>query len=168
MKDTSKQKGSLNASEVLQILADIEIEGIEFYMYLEQACELPALREAAGFLIKAEQRHRDRFLDYARNVQQYAEKRIGFELLHNNVRLLHNTRIFPSPTTLMLKTPPPNDADLLRLAIEAERANVVLIQDFAPHVLVEHHHVLEQLIKEELQHVERLERFMKKHFSENA
>ena len=125
----------VHAADVLKRMAEVEVEGMDFYAFVAETTAMPELRDAAQWLAGAERRHFDRFMEYARHYEQYVDKRIPFELLPEEIRQLFKTKVFPSAAALRLETPPPSDAALVQLALQAERASAGFVEAFKPHIL---------------------------------
>lgn len=154
----------IHAADVLKRMAEVEVEGMDFYAFVAETTPNPELRDAAQWLADAERRHFDRFMEYAQHYERYVDKRIPFDLLPEEIRHLFKAKVFPAPAALRLETPPPADAILVQHALRAERASAAFVEAFKPYIKEEHQPILDQVAKEELTHAERLERFQREHF----
>ena len=157
-------KTPLPASRVLQRLAEMEEQGIAFYQGLQEGTKSPRIAKLAGSLIKAEARHRDRFMTYAYEAAEGEEnKDLAGELPAEALRLL-NTNIFVSGDQVKSSAPYARDIDMVKLAIRAEENAALLLEELKSFVPKKQRPYIARVVKEEWKHKARLEEVMKKHF----
>ncbi|MBN2311233.1 MAG: hypothetical protein JXR94_19805 [Candidatus Hydrogenedentes bacterium] len=153
----------VSAAAVLRRLADMEQEGVDFYEGLSSGASTAWLRAFAGKLVSAEQRHRRRFLEYARRAEEGApeENQLEGDLPRDAVRLL-GTRLLPSKATIARSAAYATDEDALKLAIRAEENTALLLEQLRSYVPKVQRRYIDRVIKEEWGHKEKLEELLKR------
>lgn len=155
----------LTAAQVLRRLADIELEGIQFYRGLADGTDSPAVRDLAERMLRAEQRHHDRFMKYAIAAEQKAALE-GYGLtapIPAEIKNLLDTKVFVTRERAQNASRYATDIQLFQVAIRTEEHTALLLTQLRPYVPRTQRAYIEQVIKEEWGHKDRLEIFLKKH-----
>lgn len=159
-----KWRASLSAVQVLFRLADIELEGIEFYEGLAEGTESRWVRELSKDLIRAERRHRKRFLGYAAGALASSVAGAGgsIEPLPREVMRLLRASVFVSGSRIKKSARYASDTEALKVAIRAEENTALLLTRLREYVRNVERAYVTRVIKEEWAHKERLERVLAK------
>jgi|GEM_PF-3118474 len=156
----------LTAAEVLDRLAQIELDGLEFYRGLLRGTRLDKVRELAQMMIEAEQRHHDRFSRYAamaRASSNPADNALTAELPPELMRLMSD-RVFISGELGEKAGQNLDERKALRMGIKAEENTVLLLSQLRSYVPRNRRGYIDQVIKEEQNHQDRLESLFRKYF----
>jgi len=156
----------LTAAGVLDRLAQIEQDGIEFYKGLALGTQLEWVRELSEAMIKAEQRHYDRFTRYAaaaRTSRDPADNALTGELPAEVMRLM-SEKVFVTGNLAEKAGHNVNERQALVMGIQAEKNTVFLLNQLRLYVPRKQRGYINQVIKEEQNHQARLESLYRKHF----
>ncbi len=162
MAASSDTEGYVTASQVLRRLADIEQEGVEFYKGLKEGTQSEWIRAFADKLIRAEKRHRDRFLIYAEKADA-ASGGDGDALtapLPAQVRQLLEKRIVAPRERIRKSAPYASDVEALRVALRAEESLALLLTELREYVPKEQRRYISRVIKEEWAHKAHIEKLI--------
>ena len=154
------------ASEVLKRLADFEWQGEEFYRGVFEGTKSPWVRKLARVLLKAEHRHRERFLAYAKQAEAEEDKdynALNGPLPEKVARLLC-ADVFVPKARIQKSVQYAQDEEVLKLAIHMEEKLALLLTDLRPFVPRAQLSFINQVIREEWGHKAKLEKVMKEHF----
>lgn len=156
----------LTASDVLERLAQIELEGLEFYKGLKRGTQLEWVSKLAGMMIQAEQRHYDRFKRYA--AEAYASSNPADNALTGvlpaEVARVMSEKVFVSGELGEKAGHNVDDRRALVMAIKAEESTVFLLGELRSYVPRNQREYINQVIKEEQNHQTQLESLYRKHF----
>jgi rubrerythrin len=157
----------LTAADVLDRLAQIELDGLEFYRGLQRGTQLDWVRELAEVMIEAEKRHYNRFVQYADKARASTDPADNAlkELLPDEVVRLMSAKVFISGELGEKAGQNVDERKALRMAIKAEENTVLLLGQLRSYVPREQRLYINQVIKEEQQHQTRLESVYRKNFS---
>ncbi|MDQ1257864.1 MAG: hypothetical protein QG656_2472 [Candidatus Hydrogenedentes bacterium] len=156
----------LTAERVLLHLAAIEETGERFYQGLYDGTQSAWVRRLAEVMVRAEQRHRTRFLEYAERAAQ--SSRLEDNALSGvppaeAVRLLR-VGVFAEEDRSRKAAQYASDAEVIRVAIGAEERLALLLTQLREFVPKMQRRFIDRVIKEEWAHKDKLERAMQKHF----
>lgn len=157
----------LTAADVLERLAQIELDGLEFYRGLRRGTRLDKVRELAEMMIEAEQRHHDRFSRYAtmaRASANPADNTLTGALPPEVMRLM-SERVFMSGELGEKTGQNVDDRHALRMGIRAEENTVLLLSQLRSYVPRNRRGYIDRVIKEEQNHQDRLESVYRKYFT---
>ena len=164
---SSMQTGApLTSAQVLRRLADHEREGVAFYQGLLQATDSDDIRKLAEMMIRAERRHRERFLAYARKAEALGSgsgNALTGPLPAQLTRLL-GTRVFVDLDRAKKTAAYANDNEILSIAIRAEESLALLLTQLRDFVPRGQRPFIGRVIKEEWNHKAKLEQIKKKCF----
>lgn len=158
----------VSASQVLYRLAEIEEAAGNFYKGLWEGTKSEWIRELAEVLIRAEQRHRKRFLEYAQQAEQssHADANILTRPLPPQVLRLLSTPVTVSKSRMKKTAPYTRDEEALKIAIRAEESTAFLLAQLCEYVPRGQRRYINRVIKEEWHHKALLEDLYKKTFAE--
>jgi rubrerythrin len=155
-----KKSGSyVSAGRVLRRLAEIEQDGVEFYQGLMEGTKLDFVRKLAAKMVRAEDRHRRRFLGYAEEAERSAGgdlDQLAKPLPPEVVRLL-GVRIMVDKARVKQSALYATDEEALRVAIRAEEHIALLLTQLREYVAPAQRGYISRVIKEEWNHKARLE-----------
>lgn len=157
----------VTAAEVLERLAQIELDGLSFYRGLLRGTKLEMVRELAKMMIEAEKRHHERFSRYAsvaRGSADPAENALTAALPPEVMRLMSD-RVFISGELGEKAGQNIDEREALRMGIRAEENTVLLLSQLRSYVPRSRRGYIDRVIKEEQDHQTRLESIYRKHFS---
>ena len=157
----------LTAAEVLERLAQIELEGLNFYRGLLRGTQLRMVRELAEMMIEAEQRHHDRFSRYAamaRDSANPADNALTAALPPEVMRLM-SEKVFVSGELGEKAGQNVDERKALRMGIRAEENTVLLLGQLRSYVPRSRRGYIDRVIKEEQDHQARLESLWRKCFA---
>lgn len=156
----------LTAAEVLDRLAQIELDGLEFYRGLLRGTRLDKVRELAEMMIEAEQRHHDRFSRYAEKARASANPADNAltGALPPEVMRLMSDRVFMSGELGEKAGQNMDERKALRMGIRAEENTVLLLSQLRSYVPRNRRGYIDQVIKEEQNHQDRLESVYRKYY----
>jgi rubrerythrin len=155
----------VSASQVLRRLADIEADGAQFYEGMLEGTDSDWIRELARSLVRAENRHRERFLAYANKAEE-AEQASGQDsgepLPQDVVRLL-SAPVFVSRARVGKSAKYAGDKDMLKVAVHMEESLALLLSQLQQYVPKSQRPYIKRVVNEEWDHKAQLERVMKEH-----
>jgi rubrerythrin len=114
--------GSYSPREALALAVRIEVEGADFYRRAAAESDDPGVRELFTFLLKEEEEHVATFRDLLSLAPGGAESTGEYDAY---LRELAGPPIFPDRAVML------SDREALDLAIEAERAGILLYSEAA-------------------------------------
>ena len=155
----------ISAGQVLRWLADQEQAGSEFYRTMLEGTKSAWLKQLAGKMVEAEQRHRERFLEYAQradNAESPGEGGLEQPLPDDLLRLLRS-HVFPERARYQVAVKYAGDRETLMLAIQAEEGLALLLTQLRQYVPAAQKRFIDRVTKEEWGHKAKLERVMQKH-----
>lgn len=163
----AEKRTPLTAAEVLDRLAQIELEGLEFYRGLMRGTQLEWVRELAEMMIEAEQRHYDRFTRYAAKARASANPADNAltGALPPEVMRPMSERVFVRGALAEKAGQNVDERRALKMAIQAEKNTVFLLGQLRSFVPSSQRVYINQVIKEEQDHEARLESLYRKHFA---
>ena len=156
----------LTAGQVLRRLADLEQKGAAFYEALLNGTESEWVRKLARVMVRAEKRHRARFLDYARRAEAKNDalsNTLTQPLTPDLTRLL-TVSVFASAPQAAKSVRYARDEDVLKVAIRAEESLALLLTQLRSYVPSEQRRYISRVIKEEWGHKDKLEKALRKYF----
>ena len=156
----------VTAAEVLERLAQIELDGLEFYRGLRRGTRLDKVRELAEMMIEAEQRHHDRFSRYAamaRASGNPSDNALTGALPPEVVRLM-SEKVFVSGELGEKAGQNVDERQALRMGIRAEENTVLLLGQLRSYVPRNRRGYIDRVIKEEQNHQDRLESVYRKYY----
>ena len=157
----------ISAAQVLDRCAELEADGLEFYQGLLKGAQSEWVRKLARMMVKAEIRHRDRFLRYAEQARA-SDKPADASLsgpLPPELALLMSERIFISEELGERTGRNVDERKALELAIRAEEGLALLYGQIRSYVPRNQRKYIDQIIKEEQHHQSDLEKLWRKHFT---
>ena len=157
----------VSARQVLLRLAEIEDNGIHFYQGLYKGTDSKWVRALAVTLIKAEKRHRERFLKYAqmaRDSKNPEDDKLAGPLPKEAVRLL-TMEIFVPEDRIKQSARYVRDIEIIKLAINIEENAAILLTELRPLVPKNQQAYITRVIQEEWGHKAKLEEILHKYFS---
>jgi len=166
LKRSRRKSAGLTASAVLRRLAELEERGIAFYQGVVEGTKSDWVRKLAEKLIRAEQRHKKRFLAYAERAEAKGGKAanaLTAPLPPEVVRLL-NTSIFVGKDRVKRSVPYAKDLEVLKVAIRAEEHAALLLGQLKPYIPHGERPYITRVINEEWGHKDALEQVRNKHF----
>ncbi len=155
----------VSASQVLRRLAELELEGVQFYQGMAEGAESAWVRKFAAKMGEAEQRHHERFIHYA----EHAAKRSAPEddqllgELSAEINRLLSISVFAEKERARQSAHYLSDSDALRTAIRAEEHLAVLLTQLQDYVPKASRSYILRVIKEEWNHKRKLEEVLLKH-----
>ena len=156
----------LTAAGVLDRLAQIELEGIEFYKGLARGTQHEWVRELSEVMVEAEQRHYDRFTKYAeaaRTSSDPTDNALTGALPAQVMRLMSET-VFVTGDLAEKAGHNVDERRALVMGIQAEKNTVFLLSQLRLYVPRNQRGYINQVIKEEQNHQTQLESLYRKHF----
>jgi rubrerythrin len=159
-----KSSTFVSASQVLRRLAEIEQEGASFYEGLLEGTQSEWIRKLAKMLIKAERRHKKRFLEYAERAEARADANSLARPLSRDVIRLLTTPVVVSKDEGKQSAPHMRDEEALKLAIRAEENIALLLAELREYVPKDQRRYISRVIKEEWHHKAELEKIYRKTF----
>lgn len=159
-----KEKAVLSGVEVLLRLAQIELMGIEFYEAMEKGAQSEEVRKLAESLKKAEERHHDRFSQYAQRLAAQDHSATP-KPIPPAIQEILNTPIFSEKKRIAQSAKYLDDIETLKYAIDAEDRTALILTQLQPHVPAAHRPYIARVIKEEWRHKERLESLLRQRVS---
>ncbi len=156
----------VSAEQVLKRLAQIEDDGVRFYEALKRGTASDKVRSLASMLIKAEMRHRDRFLEYARRAHESSDPNDATPagpLPVEAARLL-DADIFIPEKRIEESAKYARDIEIINLAIRIEESAALLLTSLQSFVPKNQRAYIVRVIKEEWQHKAKLEEVRKQFF----
>ena len=168
MSQTYGETGTpLAASYLLRKLADIEEQGVLFYQGWLAGTESEWVMKLAATMIRAEQRHHERFLEYAERAERSegASRANGPLNLPPDVVRVLSTHLFTTKEQIQKAAKYARDIEMIEMAIHAERSLALLLTQLSPYVPKEERKYVKRVIKEEWNHHAKLDRLRTKHFS---
>ena len=159
--------GAISAAQVLRHLAGIEEDGIEFYRGVLQGTQSDWVRKLAKMMLRAEERHRERFLGYAQRAELAADSDENALVQPLPAELAHlvRSKIFAPGGMAKKSVQYARDEEVIQVAIRAEESVALLLTQFRQYVSSRQQSYVDQVIKEEWGHKEKLEKVMRKYFS---
>jgi rubrerythrin len=156
----------ISAAQVLERCAELEADGLEFYQGLLNGAQSEWVRKLARMMVKAEIRHRDRFLRYAEHARASgkSEDASAGEPLPPELARLMSERVFVSEELAERTGHNVDERKALELAIRAEESLALLYGQIRSYVPRDQRKYLDQIIKEEQRHQSDLEKLWRKHF----
>jgi rubrerythrin len=157
----------LTVGEVLDRLAQIELEGIEFYKGLMRGTEFEWVRKLSEMMITAEQRHHDRFTQYAAAARASSDPADNAltDALPAQVMSLMSEKVFVTGDLAEKAGHNVDERRALVMGIQAEKNTVLLLSQLGLYVPRNQRGYINQVIKEEQNHQARLESLYRKHFA---
>jgi len=158
-------KGVLTAGRVLRHLADIEKMGYRFYSKLEECTPSEKVRSLAHMMKKAEQRHHQRFLEYAQRADAALDEGdMAYQLsLPPEVQRLLDADVFVDVGRLERAAQYAGDAEMFKVAIRAEENLALLLSQLRIYVPQKQRPFIDRVIREEWNHKAKLEENLVKH-----
>lgn len=157
----------LSARRVLLRLAEHEQAGIDFYTAVMQGTASEWVGKLAQMMIKAEKRHKTRFLSYADRARQATDPS-EYTLtgsLSPDLRRLLMEPIFGRPEQAKASARYAGDREMLQVAVRAEEKTALLLGQLRSYVPRVQRPFINRVIKEEWGHKAKLENFLHKYFS---
>ena len=171
MKSSKKRPGStssetpLSAAEALEHCAEIESNGVEFYKGVLKGTGSKWIRKLAGMMVEAEQRHHDRFLQYAELARSAGAAEAGsLEPIPPELARLMSDGVFLSHELAEKTSYNIDERQALRMAIRFEENTVLLLGQIRSYVPREQRKFVDRVLKEEQDHQAKLESYWKKYF----
>lgn len=153
----------VSASQVLKRLAEIELDGVQFYEGLGEGTKSDWVRDFARSLAKAERRHRERFLQYAARAHDSgADGDALTSALPPEVRRALSVRILAPKDQIKGSAPYASEADALKMAIRAEEHIALLLTQLREYVQPRERRYISRVVKEEWNHKASLEKLLRK------
>ena len=127
---------AVSAAEVLRRLAEMELEGVQFYEGMHRGTRSEWVRRLASVLIEAEKRHNRRFTEYAERAEQSVnpDDNALTEPLPPDVHRLFTACVFVSKQRIRDAAQYANDVDMIKLAIRAEENLALLLTQLHSYV----------------------------------
>lgn len=143
-----------DVAELVQVAVKDETAGVAFYSTLAQTARHPALRACFAGLANQERYHQKRFEDMLRSLGGYqAAEQYPDEYL-DYVTSLTTTRAFPEPEAAQQQARAcASDEAAIDLALRFERDTLVLMNEMRGMVREKDRAIVDELIREERQHV---------------
>ena len=164
MPESANSETYVTASQVLRRLADIEQEGVDFYKGLKEGTQSEWIRAFADKLIRAEKRHRDRFLGYAEKAEAASDGETDTLTapLPAEARRLLEKRMMAPRERIRKSAPYASDVEALRVALRAEESLALLLTELREYVPKEQRRYISRVIKEEWSHKNHIEKLLAK------
>jgi len=161
-----KARTPVSASQVLRRLADIEADGAQFYEGMLEGTESEWVRKLARTLVRAENRHRERFLAYAEKAEEAEQSpnEDSCEPLPQEVVRLLSAQVFVSRARMGKSAKYAGDREMLKLAINLEEKLALLLAQLQPYVPRSQRPYIKRVVNEEWRHKAQLAQVMREHF----
>ncbi len=145
-------------SEVLQMAVEIERKGKSFYDSVIQSLQNDKAKEVFHFLFDEEVRHEKIFRDMLSKVEKNAEKSVYDDSeMTLYFRSLIDRKIFPDEEEGMsMKKEMSDPAIALRIALSLEKDSILFYNELLNVTHKKEHKVINQIIKEERDHITRI------------
>lgn len=163
----SDRNRPLNAAQVLNRLAEIELAGLQFYQGLYEGSDSERVKQLAKMMAKAELRHHKRFLKYAEHAELRAAEENAPVLtgpLPDEVARPLYADVFVNRERVKESAKNMSDIEAIQVAIRAEESTALLMTQLRSFVRGAQKGYITRVIKEEWGHKARLEELMQKHF----
>ena len=155
----------LSAAQALEHCAQIEANGVEFYKGVLEGTGSKWIRKLAGMMVEAEQRHHDRFLQYAELARSAgASGAEALEPIPAELARLMSDGVFLSRELAEKTSHNIDERQALRMAIRFEENTVLLLGQIRSYVPREQRKFVDRVLKEEQDHQAKLESYWKKYF----
>lgn len=165
-KKTKLPSDTVNFVHVLYRLVEIEEEAQAYYEGLARHTDLPWVRAFAEHLAVVEQKHKDAFLEKARDLEMTNGTMALPSELSNEINRLLSVGIVPRGDPIRASAIYFSDRDAVQFAIVAEGKTIRLLELFRPHVPSGQQDLLNRVLREEHVHKQTLEALYVKHFGE--
>mgnify|MGYP006302074205 CR=1 FL=1 len=164
---TKKRIADITAEQVLRRLAELEEHAAAFYEGLLDVAETKPLRKLGETMLKAEKRHRKRFLAYAEHAKKHddpSEYALSGEWPGEVDRLM-TVQPFPAPDKARQSARRSEPVEFFKFAIRAEEHMALLLAELRLHVPKKHKPYLTRVMNEEWAHKAKLEEYTRKYFA---
>ena len=168
MKQTREETETpLAASYLLRRLADIEEQGVLFYQGWLEGTKSEWVTKVASAMVRAEQRHHNRFLKYAARAEESegAFHGEGSPNLPPDVIHVLSTTLFTAKAQIQKAAQYAGDYEMIEMAIRAEESLALLLTRLRQYVPKTERKYVNRVIKEEWAHHAKLDRLRRNHFS---
>ena len=151
-----------NVGELLTVAIKDEITGIAFYKALAAKTRLPHVASALVAISKQEERHKDRFARMLQDVGAYQPSETYTGEYDAYMRALLDTRAFASLEAAARNAATiGSDRDGLAMALRLENEALIFYNELRQLVPPTHEHYVEEVIREERDHLVEIARLMK-------
>ena len=141
-------------SELINVAVKDEETGIEFYSALADATKTPEIKEAILAIAEQEKAHRDRFKDMLTQVGDYKPHEEYAGQYGEYLRVLLENRAFPEPPAAAQRArEASSDAEAIDIALGLEKDTLLFLQEMKGLVPESNADLVEEIIKEEREHV---------------
>ena len=141
-------------SELINVAVKDEETGIEFYSALADATKTPEIKEAILAIAEQEKAHRDRFKDMLTQVGDYKPREEYAGQYGEYLKVLLESRAFPEPSAAAEKARGVgSDAEAIDIALGLEKDTLLFLQEMKGLVPESNADLVEEIIKEEREHV---------------
>lgn len=154
---------SISAAHVLERCAELEARGIAFYQGMLRGTQSKWMQALARMLIEAEERHRDRFRQYAKIARDRVGEAAAGPVSADLKRLLSET-IFMTGELAERTAKHMNDRAALEAAIKHESDLALLFAQLRAYIPDDQRSFIDRVIKEEQRHEAKLISMRKKYF----
>jgi rubrerythrin len=165
-KETNTADGQISAAVVLQRCADLEADGLAFYESMLKGAQTEWMRKLAATMVRAEKRHRARFLRYAEEARRQSS---GSDMhspksMSPELQRLLSEREFSTQTLAERAAGNMTNREALETAIRHETNLALLFSQFRQYVSHGQRKYIDRVIREEQQHEAKLVSFRQKYF----
>jgi len=151
---------SFNASEIVELGVQIEKNGYQFYLLLAENATNSDLKEIFEFLAGQEEKHIAAFQTILSTIQTYAPEGEYPEEYFAYMNELASEHVFTKPGSgAEIAKGITADLDALNMALTFEQNSIDFFEAMKKVVSEKEHSIIDQLIAQEKQHIEKLELF---------